>query len=113
MAAGQGHKAAAGMLNGKDNGCRLVGNAIGVLASRTDLTLRVRCDSRTFRAYSNLKPKENPSRGPPDLKVSPRTYHLPKACKSLPLSPPALCTCTWDDERSHLRSVENLLPSEQ
>eukprot|EP00956_Cyclotella_meneghiniana_P025135 scaffold51757_cov42-Cyclotella_meneghiniana.AAC.8 len=31
----------------------------------------VRCDSRTVKAYSNLKPKENPSRGPPDLKVSP------------------------------------------
>eukprot|EP00956_Cyclotella_meneghiniana_P020339 scaffold35729_cov22-Cyclotella_meneghiniana.AAC.1 len=31
----------------------------------------VRWDSRTVKAYSNLKPKENPSRGPPDLKVSP------------------------------------------
>eukprot|EP00956_Cyclotella_meneghiniana_P004692 scaffold5772_cov55-Cyclotella_meneghiniana.AAC.2 len=38
--------------------------------------LRVRCDSRTFRAYSNLKPKENPSRGPPDLKVSPRQQSI-------------------------------------
>eukprot|EP00956_Cyclotella_meneghiniana_P006177 scaffold8062_cov71-Cyclotella_meneghiniana.AAC.17 len=39
----------------------------------------MRCDSRTVKAYSNLKPKENPSCGPPDLKVSPSQNSDPRS----------------------------------
>eukprot|EP00956_Cyclotella_meneghiniana_P016545 scaffold26114_cov40-Cyclotella_meneghiniana.AAC.1 len=46
---------------------RISGYVDSASENRSNL-LRVRCDLRTVKAHSNLKPKENPSRGPPDLK---------------------------------------------